>query len=405
MPRWIVLAVVAAACGQPTPSLVGDDVAGDDAGVDPDAGIDDGPPADIPDAPPPAVACGTNPTTPEEWEACYLQHWCEMLVHCDEWNLYRSVEECVANYDAVSGGKVAFDNAERRRAIAAGRATLDVPSFTQCLAELSPARCSTAATAPSCKLRYRGTIPDQGACYTDAECRSPGARCEPQECGNSCCMGTCVPRKKLGEDCGDFDACEPGIVCSIVSRKCVIGDINAACGSLYDCDANAWCGTGTCRADLTAGQTCNSILQCGGETSCVGLMRMPVGQATCRKVTAAGDPCDWFCMGNFYCSLPATGLGVCKPLPAHNQACDALLPCVGQNEWCDQGTCVTRDAVGQACSEGTCLPGLFCTSQLGAGSPVCSARLPVGATCNRAAQCQSFICGGGQCQPLQTSCP
>src|SRR5262249_6349447 len=162
------------------------------------------------------------------------------------------------------------------------------------------------------------------------------------------------------------------------------------------CIPGAWCDKGTCKADLPEGGSCNSLLQCGGETECVGLMR-PVAPATCRRVTEVGDSCDWFCLGNLYCDLAGTtGFGVCKPIPVHGQACSPLLPCLGVDQRCSsQGQCVDRSTVNQSCTDGTCMPGMFCSDQVGAANPVCTAPLADGVLgCNRPAQCQSHVCDG-----------
>jgi hypothetical protein len=211
-----------------------------------------------------------------------------------------------------------------------------------------------------------------------------------------------------------FTACEPTLQCSPGTMKCVTGAIGSSC-TMLDCEARGWCDTTDhiCEADVRQGAPCTSITQCGGETSCVGLRRM-VEPATCRRITQAGDACDWYCLGNLYCDLSNPGgLGVCTPLPTLGQSgCSLLVPCLGRLNRCDsKGQCVGRDQVGQSCTNGTCMPGLFCTDQLGAASPVCSAPMIDGASgCNRDSQCQSYICDGNQatpgpCRPLEPRCP
>src|SRR5262249_42983954 len=160
---------------------------------------------------------------------------------------------------------------------------------------------------------------------------------------------------------------------------CVIGDIGAPCEH-FDCVPGAWCDNGTCAADLPEGGACNSLLQCGGETVCVGLkagVNDPNVSPTCPRVVEAGGLCDWFCLGNLICDLTGstTGFGVCRPLPVHGDACNWAVPCVGVDQRCsDQGQCVDRTDVGHSCTDGTCLPGLFCTDQVGAANPVCRDR-------------------------------
>ena len=402
---WLVLAI--AACDSPRALF-----APVDGGVDGDAAGDGGS-IDAPEATDLVSMCGAEPVTLADWEACYAKRSCEALVNCQNLNLYRDAAECIAQQDAVLGGKLGFEVFERARAIAAGRASLDVAAFTQCLVELSPTKCSTAAHAPICETRFVGTVADNQLCYTDIECASPGATCaQPAVCKDSCCAGTCKPKPKLGQTCDDFvDGCEPGIVCG-TDGVCVNGDIGSPCAQRYDCVPQAWCNNGTCAADLPAGSSCDSLLQCGGELSCVGLMRTEKPPA-CRRVTHEGDACDWYCFGNLYCDLSGgPGFGVCKALPVHGQTCSGLHPCLGVDQQCSpQSVCIDRFDAGETCSDGTCQPGLFCSDQVGAANPVCTARLDDGATgCNKPAQCQSYVCDGdanavGGCQARNNTCP
>jgi len=392
------------------------DAASDGAG-DPhtDAGVtDSGVTPDAPDSGDLVGMCGAVPTTTDEWERCRVKRLCENDVHCSEENLYTSVQECIDLRNAVSGGEIAFDTFERARAVAAGRASINVAAFTQCLNDLSPQRCFTAGSSPSCATRYTGTVADEQPCFNDAECISPGASCAPRDCGASCCMGTCTPRARLGQACHDFDACEPGLVCSVASEKCVNGDVGRTCADRLDCNPANWCDNGTCKPSLAEGAACDSLLQCGGETSCVGKFRHPPGEPPhCGHLTSAGDACDWFCLGNLHCDLSnPQGLGVCRSLPVLNEACSPFLPCIGQNVRCDdQGMCVPRAGLDEPCTDGTCLPGLFCTDQLGVAPPVCRAPFADNESgCRQNAQCQSQICTGnqttvGQCLSAQLTCP
>lgn len=399
--RCAALALAAAACSGPETPMARD------AGA-PDTML-------VPDAPEVLedleTICGAVPVTLADWEACYVKRYCETHAYCGEHNLYADAQECIAQLDAVNGGRLAFEAFERERAIEAGRAALDVEAFTQCLRGLSPARCLAPTWIPACAARFVGTVPDGESCHSDVECMSPGARCETQSCEDSCCAGTCQPRARLGEPCMAFDACEPGLVCSLNTFTCVPGDVGTACADHDDCDFDAWCDEGICKADLGEGAPCTSILQCGGGTSCVGLRR-EAEPPRCRRVTEAGDTCDWYCLGNHYCDLSSPrGFGVCRSLPGLGEPCGAFAECIGRDLYCAQGTCTVRPDVGEPCSGSICQPGTFCTDQLGASSPVCRDRMEDGAQgCNRPAQCDSYVCDGdvsapGGCQPLQRTCP
>ncbi len=428
--RWVVVSAAMFGCSGPASVAMDGDVdqgGDDDASID-DAGsdgaLDDAGDAMIDtDASPGALAtiCDGVPTTPAQWEQCYVKRWCEVAVNCTELNAYSDVEECIQTSGYASGGQRDFDIAENIRAVSDGRATIDVARFTACLLETSPEQCNSGAQVAACRLRYKGAIADGQSCYADAECASPGASCTPTDCGDACCTGTCVRKKMLNETaCSTtgVNACEPGLVCSLVQGKCIAGDVGTVCVRATDCDPENNCdqignSPGLCVADLPVGTSCKNILQCGGESGCVGLKRN-VGTPTCRRITEVGDACDWFCLGSLYCDLSnPTGLGVCRTMPQLNQACSDFLPCTGIHNQCVNGTCQPRLASGASCANPAlaCDVGLFCTDQLGEANPTCRPLFADGELgCRRDSQCQSHLCSGtassaGECRPALSSCP
>lgn len=366
----------------------------------------------VPPGPPElSTVCGTAPVTLADWERCFLRRSCEVQVHCGSSAHFSDVDECMTLSDAVSAGQQSFATAERARALAAGRAFLDVDMYTDCLLGLSAERCSAGWHAPACELRFAGVIEDRGACYSDIECKSPGAHCTPADCGDSCCLGTCQPRKKLEEPCHGLLDCEPGLMCGR-DAHCVSGEVGSRCVSGADCDWDAWCDRQAqeCKPNAREGELCKTFLQCGGETACVGLFR-PVQPPRCQRVTQAGDPCDGDCLGNLYCKMPPTGFGVCTSLPVHGEGCSLLLSCAGANEICEQGVCVERRGPDEPCSGGDCRRGLACASPTNAGPAICQELLADGKLgCRRPEECASHICSGdanrsGVCQPYRATCP
>jgi len=410
----MVVTCALVACDSPTARLgsLGDaGVTGDaDAG---DGGVvDDGGTTDADDPTDLVSMCGSMPVTLGDWERCYQKRWCEIVVNCSELNLYRDVDQCIALENGVEGGSRSFEVFERARAIGAGKASIDTDTFTQCLVETSPRRCATAAHPSACKRRFIGTVPDHQVCFSDIECVTPGATCDqPATCTESCCAGTCTPKAALGEHCEDLvDGCAPGLVCG-TNQTCVDGDLGKHCAGPYDCAPGAWCSSGTCVAARKQGESCGVDTVCEGETRCLGLIRH-AAPPTCQPITHAGDPCDWFCLGNLVCDLPlGSDFGTCKPIATHGHACSGQLPCLGVDQRCSGGVCVDRSTAGQTCVDGTCQPGLFCSDQLGATKPVCTAPLADGqSSCNQPSQCQSHVCGGdesanGSCRALQAACP
>lgn len=380
----------------------GDGDAGD--GGDAGSGDDGGGPPDL------IAMCGAEPSTLEDWESCYQKRFCELVVNCGSMNLFSSVEECIALNDTVSGGRLSHEARERSRAIAAGRASLDEEAFAQCLVDLSPERCMNPSFSMSCVTRFAGTVGDFESCHGDVECESRGAACSAPSCDDACCLGVCEPRSKLEDRCFTLDDCEPGLRCSL-DAYCVTGDVGARCSDSGDCDPSNWCDllAGVCKADVPEGAPCSRLTQCGGETSCVGTRRR-VAPPQCRRVNVEGDACDFVCLGNLYCDLSnPIGFGTCRSLPKHGESCSLFLPCIGKNEVCNAGACVTRPGAGEPCVQGACLPGLFCTDALGIANPTCEPRLADGeGACNQPDQCQSYICDAdatGQCQSWMNSCP
>jgi hypothetical protein len=131
----------------------------------------------------------------------------------------------------------------------------------------------------------------------------------------------------------------------------------------------------------------------------------------CRRISEGGDTCDAFCYGNLFCSASGS-LGTCTALPGLGQGCNALTNCSGVNTVCGaNNTCVLRGDVSAPCGGNLrCLPGLFCTSELGDTSPRCAARRADNQQCRRPSHCQSYLCSGnvgenGVCLPWSNTCP
>jgi hypothetical protein len=367
-----------------------------------DASMDDGDLFPV-DGPTLSELCGAVPSTLDDWERCYQRRWCEWYVACAPQGPYRGIPECLDDSPRLDGGRLAAELRERQRAVAQGRASLDVAAFTQCLADTSGALCNTARFSVACANRFTGSEGDGGACFADVECASPGATCEAS-CSDACCPGTCRPRLRLGEACALSGACAPGLVCH---GTCQSGDIGAPCASHADCDSNAWCDAGRCRADLAPDAACTSVLQCGGQTSCLGLSIVDSAPGRCLSMAKPGDRCDLFCYGNLYCDATAT----CRELPRLGQPCGGAASCGGTDAICSNGMCVLRADAGAACaSRRSCRPGLFCTSELHDPQPTCAPPASTGYPCVDPGHCESYRCSGepgmpGVCLPWSESCP
>jgi hypothetical protein len=401
---WLALAVMVAVIGCSDPAaLVADAGSGPDAGPIPDAGASDGPGPDVL-----AALCGASPQAIGDWEDCFQRRKCDWDVGCVSLTPYTDVAECVARADDVEGGRLAAERRERERAVAEGRAAVDPVAFGQCLVETSAAHCSTALFHPACLTRFVGTIDDGEQCFTDVECASPGATCA-RDCADACCAGACRPQFAEGETYDERRSCEPGMQCN---RTCIRGDIDTPCASDRDCDGDAWCNPerGMCEADFPAGAVCTNLLQCGGDTSCVGL-GVRGGEGRCLRISEPGDACDFLCYGNLHCDFSGPeALGQCAPLLAPGAACGDLIPCLGIDYTCHQGRCVLAAAANETCGDLPCRPGLFCSGELGDRTPACEAPRADGQPCTRPGHCASHLCSGsaevpGQCLPWADRCP
>jgi len=415
---WLTMIVAACAASPSGPSLVGPIDGGPvepgDAGPGRDGGPIDGSvmaPDDPPDSTDLAVLCGAVPTTFDQWEDCYRKRKCQFDVGCFPTYPFRDVADCVAAGDAVSGGQQSADRRERKRALDEGRATLNVAAFTQCLIRTSASRCNTAFYDPACLTRYTGTVADNGSCLTDIDCASPDATCT-STCHDACCAGTCQPKFRLGEACLKFASCEPGLRCNGIT--CVSGDIGSSCplGSVNWCDFGTFCDPKTlrCTPTLALGATCTELLQCGGNMSCVGTSIVNSDPGHCLRIAKPGDRCDDQCFGDLYCDRATD---TCHSLPTLNQSCSALVPCAGSDLMCNSSRiCVLRSNADVSCGGQSCMPGLFCTTELGdpPATAKCAARRGVGGTCTAPSHCESFLCSGtagqpGMCLAWSDTCP
>lgn len=400
----VVLLTAIAGCATHSPQVEPPSDAGSDGSVPVDAAVDsnDAPGSEPPPLPDVAALCGTVPVSLEDWERCYQQRWCGATVGCEPQNRYRSTRECLERSDDVQGGRLDAAQRERAQAVSRGRASIDIAAFTRCLADTSPERCTTVWSSAACATRFTGTIDDGGACFTDIECASPGAVCDTS-CTDACCLGTCRPKFREHQHCDLLRSCEPGLVCS---GTCLSGDIGTACADHDDCDSNAWCNAGRCRADRALGEPCTTPLQCSGYASCIGLSVVDSEPGRCLSIANAGDRCESFCYGSLYCDAS----GVCRDLVQLGASCGGAGPCGGVDTECRGGVCVMRDGAGVSCSSSrSCLSGLFCTSELSEPMPRCTAPRALGAPCSAPWHCDSYRCGGttgrpGVCLPSSDQC-
>ncbi|HSR97995.1 MAG TPA: hypothetical protein VLM79_13135 [Kofleriaceae bacterium] len=382
-----------------------------DAGMPPDATppTDGSPPIDAPPSTPPpdlTQICGAQPVTLDDWEDCYRKRFCDAMVGCSSGNPFLDVDECVARIDDLTSGRLEAERRERKRAVDQGRASLNAGRFEQCLRDLSHASCNAdASRGLDCAMRFDGTVDDNATCNNDIDCRSPGATCAAGcSSADACCLGTCQPRRRMGQSCSFSSDCEPGFECH---DTCVSGDSGTPCASDDHCDPGAWCNSGRCADDLAPDAPCHRATQCGGETTCVGLSVIDSRPGKCLRISHAGDHCDDLCFGNLYCDAS----GTCRDLPTVAQSCTASGSCRGIDTFCNAGQCALLGILGATCTNsGACRRGSFCSSELGTSPATCVPPGNPGQSCTAPDHCESFLCSGstgrlGACNAWSDTCP
>ena len=255
----------------------------------------------------------------------------------------------------------------------AGRIKYDGKAAATCLDAIRSQSCnysdqSVESEPQACKDVSRGTVADNGVCYSGSECVS-GRGCSGRVCPGS--ITTCCPGK-----------CNPG-----ASSAAAI-PIGGDCGvSGVACVSGAFCANGS--------------------------------PSTCTAKAAMGQPCDIgypsdSCVDGAYCVTNGPNTGTCGKLPAHGQtcyptgvvyrpACDSML------DYCDSTSlkCVPRIPVGGNCSPGaSCVDYATCDSTTGR----CVAQPLAGEACDdtNGLRCLgSLLCSSGICAlpPAPAVCP
>jgi hypothetical protein len=219
---------------------------------------------------------------------------------------------------------------------------------------------------PECADMLAGSVPLDGTCYIDQECRE--GWCDKA----TACPGTCMPPTPDGESCIRSSECVPRSCCDYwAGSSCVPFDDGASregepCGEGGPwCVRDTWCDPSAhvCGARLAEGavcqvwDTCEQGLICDSRMPCVRVTLLSEVGAACDGATSRCDP--------------AAGLA-----------------CVG-------GTCVAWGEVDDSCGwyGPSCHEGLACT----AASGICLALRPDGVPCIDEMQCTGGACVDGLC--------
>ncbi len=201
-----------------------------------------------------------------------------------------------------------------------------------------------------------------------------GSYCDQQGNGDSTCT-ICLPAPGVGENCqASHGACQSGLDCDIQTDLCTArGEAGSPCEDDGNC-VTRWCvrTTHTCAQPLARDQPCTATDRCAGFLLCQS--------GTCQALRLSGESCVGGDPGGSNCVAGAACVnGFCERAPL----CGHTIP---------QGGFCANDA--------GCVNASYCDS----ATSTCVPRFPIGAVCDRTAQCQEpLLCldldPGNQCSP------
>jgi len=260
------------------------------------------------------------------------------------------------------------------------------------------------------------TGPNMGkceACVTDSQCPSTAPHC-------STTTNTCI-------QCTSAAQCSGGTpICDSTSSTCVACSGDAGSGTPDACSA----GSPFC---FLSGSMAGECGKCATNTDCQGHTGNICNTTTGLCVTGCLSDTD--CPSGDWCNGTAPATGMCVPklsngtvlpsTPASVATCTAAVgtrvcvsgvcdtkdntcgyaagdgPCSNANE-CRSDNCVAAsmncEPPGFCTGDSACSPADFCNS-----SGACTPKLPSGAACTGADQCQSAACDQGVCDGITAS--
>jgi hypothetical protein len=260
--------------------------------------------------------------------------------------------------------------AKAAAAVVAGRVTYQASEGSTCLTDLANIDCSTVTAGSSepaaCAAAFAGTVATAGACDSSLDCSATDF-CSGLGGASGSCSGTCKAQLAAGDSCTGADLCPSGNVCTGSPAICTAepAPVGAGATCVYD------------SASKKAAPACQLGLACDLNTfKCVSPIVLgdpcPPGHVICSPFTYC-DPTSKTCKAD-----PTLG-GRCG-----DQAGEDAIPCIGPT-FCKgsgmtatAGTCVALGASGAACeasvlaiADGQCASGSCSVTDGGPGS--CSA--------------------------------
>jgi hypothetical protein len=328
---------------------------------------------------------------------------CDYLIRCTTTPSSAFGNDYRPNNLVASSQRVACEAREReaceegQAGFARGRTQVNLTALRTCLDAAFPSgSCqrdqNLVLTACDQGQFTTGAVADGGLCTSDIECTrgfcfaTGGAAC-------GTCRGYANPDAGTGANCTRDSMCAPGTYCRILGggfgtcQQRVAAD--AGCTSTASCQLGLICpdptsNSRTCQPGKPEGALCvKGRLECARTAGDFELLCATeftpdggVDRCTRRFNTQPGRPCNT--------GEQVQGAGV----PAGPSCLDS--------EYCENGLCATRRAVGMPCGTNSeaCVAGARCVQG------VCAATSDQGGPCGSGADCRSLLsCTGNMCQP------
>ncbi len=272
-----------------------------------------------------------DPIPVENFPAALAQATCGVVERCmgAGMDIFYPEEDCATIQQAV------FEDSLLgliELSVQEGRASYSEEAAGKCIAAFEDLACEDFDNwPPACSEALEGLVPLDGDCGHDVDCgldryctvsstECPG-KCKEKvgageacikddmcQSGLACFEGTCTPKPKAGEPCGEGAApdCVLGTLCLEADND------SGTCKSVTD----LFRALETQSCDFESGPLCEQGLHCavtsGGDLEC----QPPSSQGgECR--VAIPDQCP----AGEYCDAAIGGTGVCTGLPSSNQPC------------------------------------------------------------------------------------
>jgi hypothetical protein len=231
-------------------------------------------------------------------------------------------------------------------------------------------------------------LPGDGTCTAlpgDGEACLTGALCDPAP-GLVCVDGTCRTPGGMGTPCTSTDRCADWLVCTASGTCGITVSLGEACDREEQCDDGLVCRDQTCQLDLIIGDACDGSASCGADRACA---RAPETRV-CDDPGLTGEACSpGSCAPGLAC---ATASDTCVALPGDGDAClDGSLCAPGLACVDGEAVCRPLPGVGEPCLTAS----RFCQDGLGCDLDdfTCQAAPGEGELC--LANPPDYVCAGG----------